>query len=476
MDTPSLQEFHRARQRFVDMPKVIDRADYERAIDLSTGSPAFEPPKELMRAVVASMIMDGDSLFPKMHHYSRQEVPAHYYEEFLHNENIMHPTLGLSRENLVYGNGVTHLFSVAMRTLVGEKDCVVLPTPTYGHFAVYSGLDKDHLAFLPMQEEHGFKLTPQTLDAGLKQQEAEHPQGHIWLVLINPHNPTGAVYSQEEINALADVLRKPEHQKVNIIQDMVYKDTEYDKGKPAGSLAMLPDFAYQRTVTFLGPAKAFGLVGMRAGIAVGDESLIAPMREAIERQQEYISLPSQLTTAFVCNPEVRESGVFLDGKAPPLKQYLEEVATHYQARRALWKDMVEGNAALPDYPELLLDKETVEAAQAQAGRGIPNVKTLGDPESGFFQPLDFTAYKGTYYGEKKIETDSDLAELLWEHQRVLTLPGQCMLYPKEKLVLRTSFSLEPEKLIEAGGRIAEFVQQLKDHPYALPEKQPQVTR
>ncbi len=469
MGAPSLQTMYEARRRLMSLPQTRTQKEYDYSIDLSTGSPAFASPKDVMAAVVTNLIKET-RLLPPMQSYSRQEVPPTVYESYLAKANIMDTSHGLTKDNVVYGNGVTHLFSLAMKTLVKEQDSVMLPTPTYGHFAVYSGLTEEQMKFLPMRAEDEFKLTPEVLDTALKQREAEQPDGHIWLVMINPHNPTGKVYSQEEIDALADVLQKPEHARVNVIQDMVYKDTEYDKEKPAGSFAMRPDFAQKRVVTFLGPAKAFGLVGMRAGLAVGSEDFIKPMRDAIGKQQEFISLPSQLTTVFIYNQEIRQHGVYRDEESQSLEEYLKEIAAKYQARRSLWKDLIEGGGAQAGIPTVQMDAKTLRSAKAQIKKGVPGIKLLGEPESGFFQPLDFTAYKDKYYGEKKLETDSDLVEALWESQRVLALPGQCMFYPDDMLVLRTSFSLPPEKLVQAAKRMGNFVSKLKDEPSVLPEK------
>ncbi len=179
--------------------------------------------------------------------------------EKLQRENHLPYTLA---QVIVSVGGKQALFNVLM-ALVGEGDEVLIPSPYWVTYPEIVKIAGGRPVFLPTMEKTQFKLTPAQLDAAIT------PKTRV-LILNSPSNPTGAVYTSEELAALADVLVS---RGVAVVADEIYEKLIYDDTQHI-SIGSLGAEIFNLTVTCNGFSKAYAATGWRLGYAAGPEALI----------------------------------------------------------------------------------------------------------------------------------------------------------------------------------------------------------
>ena len=263
MTDPHLSQ---ALQRIEASPTtaMTDRATELRAqghdiISLSVGEPDFDTPAHVIEAAKASLDA-GETRYTPVTGTARlkQAAAAHYKRD-----------LGIETDPsriIVTAGGKQALFE-AIAATVSEGDEVIVPAPwwvSYPQMVRFAGGSvvplithaKDNFRFAPSQFEA--LITPRT----------------NWLVLVSPSNPTGAVYPEEMLLGIADVLRRHSH--VMVLSDDIYAPLNYT-GKPHATLAALcPDLA-DRICTISGVSKSHAMTGFRIGLATGPQWLIEAM-------------------------------------------------------------------------------------------------------------------------------------------------------------------------------------------------------
>ncbi len=357
----------------------LQRARYNRihwgdnAICLTSGSPArapFDPAVKRAQENTSRSDLSG-------HYFHSDPIyMLELYQPYL--ENLGFPKK-LEGDNFCPGNGVTQLFSVATKTLLKPDDVLLVPVPSYGFFLALAHLNNKHVLPIRLRPEDGYKLTPEYLDQEITRINNEFAaKGQNLKVTsffnINPHNPTGVVYNKHDVEGLAEVIKK--HDLRLVIDDMVYSGTEHEREFPdserkhiAAPMASVPGM-FDRTVTFFGLSKAYSLVHMRAGLAVGPKNLIRPMQKQIGKDVEFVSAPSQVAlTEVFDNKNEQERNSYLQQQACEFAfkhQLLRTMingwkeakhAREYFARRG-WNSPAEVAAATYPYPSALHTKYT----------------------------------------------------------------------------------------------------------------------
>jgi aspartate aminotransferase len=163
-------------------------------------------------------------------------------------------------------------------------DEVLIPAPSWVAYADITHFAEGTPVWIPTRPENGFKLRPEELEKSLTRKAK-------WLMLNSPSNPTGAVYTAEELRALAAVLER--HPSLWIISDDIYEHVLFD-GRAFATLAAVAPQLAARTLTVNGVSKTFAMTGWRLGYACGPAELV----RAMARMQGQSSLnPSSVTQA-----------------------------------------------------------------------------------------------------------------------------------------------------------------------------------
>ena len=232
-------------------------ADGHRILKLNTGNPAtfgFDAPDVIMRDMISALpTAQGYSTSKGIVPARRAIVTRYELEDF--------PAFDI--DDVFLGNGVSELITMTTQALLNDGDEVLIPAPDYPLWSAatslaggvpvhYLGNEDD--GWNPDTEDLKSKITPKTKA----------------LVIINPNNPTGAVYSREVLQQLVDIAR--EHQLL-LLSDEIYDRILYDDAKHISTASLAPDLV---CITFNGLSKAYRVAGYRAGWMV----ITGPKRHA----------------------------------------------------------------------------------------------------------------------------------------------------------------------------------------------------
>lgn len=183
-------------------------------------------------------------------------------EKFLRENNISY-----APEEIIVSTGGKQIIFNAFLATLNPGDEVIIPAPFWVSYPDMVLLAEGIPVFVPCPEADGFKLTPERLSAAIT-------PATKWLVLNSPSNPTGAIYSKEELARLAEVLLAHPH--VHVLSDDIYEHIQYT-GKPFETLASVEPRLKERTLTLNGVSKAYAMTGWRIGFAGGPLPLIKAM-------------------------------------------------------------------------------------------------------------------------------------------------------------------------------------------------------
>ncbi|WP_420583676.1 pyridoxal phosphate-dependent aminotransferase [Ruegeria sp.] len=239
--SPIIEVFNKAytlRQSGVDL------------IDFSVGEPDFDTPDHICEAGIAA-IRDGDTRYTPVD--GNMTLKAAIAQKFQRDNGLPY-----SPDQIIACSGAKPLLAAAIQSVLNPGDEMILPTPLWAsHLGMVQAVGGHPI--LIDTADHAFKLTPKALEAAIT------PNTQL-LMICSPSNPTGAVYSAPELEALAEVLRA--YPQVNVISDDLYEHIVFDGVQFATLAAVAPDLQ-DRVLTINGVSKAFAMTGWRIGFSGG---------------------------------------------------------------------------------------------------------------------------------------------------------------------------------------------------------------
>ena len=364
-------------------------------INLSVGEPDFNTPDHIKEA--AKKAVDEN--------YSRYSPVAGYPAlrkaicAKLKNEN----GLDYLPEEIVCSNGAKQCVCNAVMALVSPGEEVIIPAPYWVSYPQMVLMADGKPVFVKAKIEQDFKITPEQLEAAIT------PKTRA-IILCSPSNPTGSVYSKEELEALAVVLRK--HEGVYIISDEIYEHINY-VGAHASIAAC--EGLKDRTIVINGVSKAYAMTGWRIGFLAAP---LAIAKACSKLQGQYTSGPCSVS-------QVAATEAF----AGP-QECVEEMRQAFERRKNLI---------------VKLAKE------------IPGFE-VNDPHGAFYLFPKCSYYFGKTDGERTINNSMDFAIYLLEVGHVATVGGDAFGSPE---CFRMSYATSDENIVEALRRIKEAVSKLK---------------
>ncbi|RZL42323.1 MAG: pyridoxal phosphate-dependent aminotransferase [Variovorax sp.] len=236
----------------VDALRAAGRA----IIDFTLGEPDFATPSHIVEGGIAAL-RDGQTRYT-----GSAGTPAlrQAIARKLQREN----GLAYRSDEIVVGPGAKTLIFNAFAATLDEGDEVVVPAPYWVSYPDMVRLNGGVPVIAPSDAASGFKLTPAALEAALGPRTR-------WLVLNTPNNPSGAVYSRQELEGLCAVLRLHPH--VWVLTDEIYEHFTYGGARHLSPLNVAPDLA-SRTLVVNGVSKAYAMTGWRIGYAAGPMTLM----------------------------------------------------------------------------------------------------------------------------------------------------------------------------------------------------------
>ncbi|SFH60691.1 aspartate aminotransferase [Collimonas sp. OK307] len=251
--------------------RMMDRVAARRAagakiISLSAGEPDFNTPAHICDAAVAA-IRAGHTRYTQVAGMRalREAVAAKFRTE---------NGLDVSWQDTIVCSGGKQVIYNALAATLNEGDEVIVPAPYWVSYPEMVQLCGANPVIVACGEDSGFKLTPQALAAAI------NPRTR-WLMLNSPSNPTGAVYSRDELAALADVLLAHPH--VLVLSDDIYEHLIFDNAD-FHTIAQIEPRLRPQTLTMNGVSKAYAMTGWRIGFGTGPRWLLDAM-EKLQGQQ-----------------------------------------------------------------------------------------------------------------------------------------------------------------------------------------------
>ena len=364
-------------------------------INLSVGEPDFNTPDHIKEAAKKA-IDDNFSFYSPVPGYMdlRKAICAK-----LKNEN----QLDFAPEQIVVSGGAKQSICNAVLSLVNAGDEVIVPAPYWVSYVEMVKLAEGKNVIVSAGIEQDFKITPAQLEAAIT------PKTKL-LILCSPSNPTGSVYSKDELKGLADVLVK--YPQVLVLADEIYEHINYVGGHQ--SISQFEEIR-DRVVIINGVSKGYAMTGWRIGF------IAAPLwiaKACNKLQSQYTSGP--------CSIAQKAATAAFSGD----QSCVEEMRKAFERRRNL---VVE------------LTKE------------IPGFK-VNNPQGAFYLFPEVSYYFGKSDGTHVIKTSDDLAMYLLEDAHVATVGGDAFGAPD---CLRFSYATSDENLKEALRRIKDSVAKLK---------------
>jgi aspartate aminotransferase len=375
-------------------------------VELTSGEPDFDTPESIKQAAIAALTAGETKYTPQAGTLELRNAIS----EKLAREN----GLDYSAAQIIACSGGKHVIYNAFAATLRSGDEVIVPAPYWQSFPAMVSINDGTAVTPATSREDGYKLTPARLEAAITARTR-------WLIVNTPSNPSGAVYTADELAALADVLRRHPH--VWLLLDEIYEHIRFDDGSRAHLLTLAPDLA-DRTLIVNGASKPFAMTGWRIGYGAGPADLIRAMTIV---QSQSTSAPSSISQAALA--------AALRGD----QSFVRESVTAYRERR-----------------DLLLD----------GLRDIDGLQCVA-PQGAFFAFVDCSALIGaTAPGGKPLRSDVDFVDyLLFEHG-LAAVDGTSFGLPNH---FRLSIVADRDALIEGVRRLAAAVAALS-HKAAGPQR------
>ena len=245
-------------------------------IGLGAGEPDFDTPDNIKQAAVAA-IERGETRYTAVD--GTPELKKAICDKFQRENDLAY-----TPDQVIVGTGGKQVLYNALMATLDAGDEVVIPAPFWVSYPDMVLLAEGEPVIVPCSQNNGFKLRAEDLEAAITPKTK-------WLILNSPSNPTGAAYTQDEMKAITDVLKKHEH--VWVLTDDIYEHLVYD-GFKFTTPAQVEPALFERTLTMNGVSKAYCMTGWRIGYGAGPKELIKAMAKV---QSQSTSNPSSVSQA-----------------------------------------------------------------------------------------------------------------------------------------------------------------------------------
>ncbi|NND63767.1 MAG: pyridoxal phosphate-dependent aminotransferase [Flavobacteriaceae bacterium] len=358
-------------------------------IGLSLGEPDFTVPEFVKEAAIQAVKDDYHSYTP-VDGYG--DLKKAIILKFKRDNDLEY-----TPSQIVVSTGAKQSLANLAQVILNEGDEVLLPAPYWVSYSDISKVSGGIPVEIPTSIESDFKVTPEALEAAIT------PKTKM-MIYSSPCNPSGSVYSKEELRALADVLVK--YPNIIVVSDEIYEHINYVGDHV--SMAAFEDM-YDRTVTVNGVSKAYSMTGWRIGYIGGPEYIA----RACNKMQ------GQVTSGANC---IAQRATIAALENPPSKiHYMVEA---FKGRRKLILDLISN---------------------------IPGIKA-NEPDGAFYVFPDVSFYFGKTLNGVTINSAGDFALYLLEHANVATVTGEAFGDPN---CIRISYAASEEDIKEAMKRIKE---------------------
>lgn len=330
-------------------------------IPLSAGEPDFDTPRHIADAAVDAIRAGFTKYTPSS---GTLELKNAICDKFRRDNGLEY-----TPSQVIVNSGAKHSDFLALFVMVGPGDEVVIPSPYWVSYPDMVALAGGTPVIVEGRRENDLKITPRQL------REAVTPRTKL-IILNSPSNPTGMIYTEDELRALMEVILDTG---MYVISDEIYEKLVYD-GKRHVSIGSLSDEIFNRTITINGVSKSYSMTGWRIGYTAGPVEIIRAM-DAVQSQE--ISNPTSISQkaalAALTGPE----------------DFIDTMITEYGRRRHYMVDRL------------------------NAMEGVSCLL----PEGAFYVFPDVSAVYGRSHKGKLIAGSMTFCDYMLEEQRIAIIPG-----------------------------------------------------
>ncbi len=369
------------------------KAQGEDIISLSLGEPDFPVPDFVKEAAIQAINENYHGYTPVDGYAALKEAIAYKFKRDNHLEYLPN--------QIVVSTGAKQCLSNIAWALINPGDEVIVPCPYWVSYADIVKLTGGVPVEVQTSIETHFKMTADQLEAAITPRTKM-----LWY--SSPCNPSGSIYTEQELRALADVLQK--HPQVVVVSDEIYEHINYT-GNPHASMAAFPDM-YDRVVTVNGVSKAFSMTGWRIGFMGAPEAIA----RACTKNQ------GQVTSGANC---IAQRAV-ITALQTPVRE-IQYMVDEFSVRRTL-------------ILKLLGEIEGFKCAQ---------------PDGAFYVFPDISYYLGKTIKGTLIRNASDFSMFLLKEAKVATVTGAAFGNPN---CIRLSYAASQDEIKEAVKRIKQVLQ------------------
>ena len=365
-------------------------------VSFGAGEPDFNTPKNIMDAAIKSMEEGKTKYTPTSGIIELREAICKKLKE----DN----NLSYNSNQIIVSTGAKQCLADAFMAILNPGDEVIVPIPYWVSYPELIKLADGVPVFVEGKEENDYKYTLESLNKVVNDNTKA-------IIINSPNNPTGTVYSIDELKEIAEFAQKHD---LIIISDEIYEKLIYD-GKKHVSVASLSEDAYNRTIVINGFSKSYAMTGWRLGYAAGNAEVIKLMT----------SVQSHVTSNT--NSIAQYAGVeALNGP----KDEIEKMVKKFEERRNLMIDRIKNITGL----------------------------SVIRPEGAFYVMINLENYLGKSINENVINNSVDFSRELLEHEKVAVIPGSAFGLDK---YIRLSYATSEELILKGLDRIESFLNKLK---------------
>lgn len=330
-------------------------------VNFSAGEPAADTP-EIVKDAAKAAITDGFTKYTPAS--GIDELKQAIVEKFSRDQGVQYET-----SQILVSCGAKHTLYNAAQALLDPGDEVIIPAPYWVSYPDIVRLADGHPVIVETRENDGYALDPKQLEAKVTPRTKA-------LILNSPSNPTGALYTRETLEAVADVTKR---HGFLVISDEIYEELVYGETPFTSIVSAVPEIADQ-TLVVNGVSKAFSMTGWRIGYAGGPKALIAAM--------------SVIQSQSTSNP----------------------TSISQKAAVAALRD------GTPFFKELLADLIPKRRLMVDTLNAIPGI-TCPTPAGAFYAFPNVSGILGKRHANGTITTSADLATYLLHEAHVACVPG-----------------------------------------------------
>lgn len=374
------------------------KAAGEKVINFGVGEPDFNTPAHIIQAAKDAL----DKGYTK--YIAAAGLPA--LKKAIAKKLKEDNGLEYDPSQIIVSNGAKHSIFNALFAIVNPGDEVIIPQPywlTYPELVKSCGGVPKYICATP---EQGYKITPSQLEGAIT------PKTKM-LIFNSPCNPTGAVYSESEIRALAEVCEKHD---ICVLSDEIYEKLVYGNQKHFSIASVSPKMK-ELTIVINGVSKSYAMTGWRLGYLACPQNVAKAIASFQSHSTSNVNTMTQYATVTA-----------LEGDSTAIDNMLK---------------------AFGERRELMLEK-----LEKMKDLGLDFVK----PDGAFYVMLVCDKLYGKSYNGKKINGSLDVADLLLTQKKVALTPGVCF---GDDSAVRLSYALSKEDIVKGLEKITEFVKELK---------------